>query len=126
MDKVRVFTILPSVARIVTLRQNFTLQRGRGLLVLLDITAVSGTLPTLDISLQYLLETTVPRVVTVAGALFVQKTVAGQDTLLVYPGITVTANRQVSSALGRDLSLLCTIGGTTPSFTFSVVGVEIP
>lgn len=122
---IRVFPIVPSATRTATFRQNFTLKYGKGLVLLLNITAIGGT-PTLDIKLQWLLQVSPLLVVDINGALFTQKTAVGQDVLVIYPGVTPITNRFVSAVMGRDLSLLCTIGGTTPSFTFSVTGVEIP
>lgn len=94
---------------------------GKGVVCLLDITAASGTSPTLDIKLQY--KDTVPatdKYIDIPSATFAQKTAAGTDSLTIYPGIAETANRSVSDVLPRDWRAVATIGGTSPSFTFSL------
>jgi hypothetical protein len=75
-------------------------------LVFLDVTAVGGTSPTLDMTIQtkdangnwYDLDT------------FTQATGAGKQAR----GITI---------FGQDLRIVYTIGGTTPAVTFSVTGI---
>lgn len=73
-------------------------------LLFIDITAVSGTSPTIDFK--------------------VQTKIAGEWVDL--PGVTIaqqTAVGDVVTALtnfGKDIRLSYTVGGTTPSFTFSV------
>jgi hypothetical protein len=93
--------------------------------MVLDITAASGTTPTLDVKLQRF-DVTSGQYVDVAGAAFAQKTTTGTDDLVVYPGATVTANRSISSVLTDTYRVLWTVGGTTPSFTFSVGGSLVP
>lgn len=97
---------------------------GKGVLVTLDVTAVSGTTPTLDVKLQHK-DSVSGKYVDIPGASFTQKTGISTDTLLIYPSITVTANRQVNSTLGKLFRIVSTVGGTaTPIFTFSV-GVDL-
>lgn len=69
----------------------------------LTITAASGTTPTLDLTL----ETTVDGTHWYSVAAFAQKTGAGSDARAFGP-------------LGDQARWKWTIGGTTPSFTFSV------
>lgn len=72
-------------------------------LLLIDITAVSGTSPTLDIAAQTKIN----------------------GTWVDIPGVTIaqqTAVNTLAVALtnfGKDIRLDMTVGGTTPSFTFS-------
>lgn len=91
----------------------------KGAVFYLDITARSGTSPTLDVKLQFKDELS-GVYVDVPSASFAQKNATGSDTLVVYPGITATANRSVNGALGHTLRAVATIGGTTPSFTFTL------
>lgn len=115
-------TVFASAARTATANStDQTNYAGRGVICLLDITAASGTTPTLDIKLQY--KDSVPATdiyVDIPGAAFAQKTAAGTDSLTLYPGIAETANRSVSDILSREWRAVATIGGTTPSFTFSL------
>ncbi len=71
--------------------------------ILLDITAVSGTGPTLDL----VIETSPDKVNWFTHTTFSQKTGTGKDL-------------RTLSNLGKYLRARWTIGGTTPSFTFSV------
>ena len=70
---------------------------------LLDVTVVSGTSPTLDL----VIETSPDKVSWFIHTTFSQKTAVGKDF-------------KTLSNLGRFLRARWTIGGTTPSFTFSV------
>lgn len=97
----------------------------KGIHLVLDITAASGTTPTLDVKVQRYDHVSNQYVDLVGGA-FAQKTTTGVDDLVIYPGIAETANRSVSDVLNEDLRVVWTIAGTTPSFTFSVGGVLIP
>ncbi|MEW6095366.1 MAG: hypothetical protein AB1567_02400 [bacterium] len=71
--------------------------------VFLDITAASGTSPTLDVTIEYSPDGS--RWFTHTS--FSQKTTTGKDTLRI-------------SSLGAYMRIKYTIAGTTPSFTFSV------
>jgi hypothetical protein len=59
--------------------------------------------------------------VDVPGAAFAQKTATGDDTLEIYPGIAETANESVSSTLPREIQVVFTVGGTTPSFVTNLI-----
>ncbi len=81
--------------------------------VWIDVTAASGTTPTLDISIE-----TSPDEIKVADASsifdvqrsFAQITGAGVFSLVI---------NRADHSLGRKLRINAVIGGTTPSFTFS-------
>lgn len=90
-----------------------------GVMVFLSITAATGTTPTLVVKLQGQDELT-GEWQDLVGAAFASKSATGTDSLIIYPGVTVTANRQVSSVVPHTIRAVGTIGGTTPSFTFSV------
>lgn len=92
--------------------------QARGFLAHLDITATSGT-PTLDVKFQYK-DTVSSKYVDIPSAAFAQQTSTATLTLLAYPGIVETANREVSVVIGQLIRAVATIGGTTPSFTFSL------
>lgn len=99
--------------------EDFTNKGHRGINLFLDITAKSGTSPTLDIKLQAK-DPTSGNYFDVPGAAFAQKTTTGQAMLTIYPGIGETANVSVSDVLAAIYRFVATIGGTTPSFTFSL------
>lgn len=91
----------------------------RGARCVLDITAASGTTPTLDVKLQSK-DPISGKYVDLPGAAFAQKTATGTDDLTVYPGVAETANETVSDVLAGVWRAVATIGGTTPSFTFTL------
>lgn len=109
-----------SAARTVTATgTTITNASARGASFFVNISAVSGTAPTLVVRLQVqdpvsLLWVDVPGAVT--GTLSAISTIM----LTVYPGVTPVANGAVSFALPRVFRFAWVIGGTTPSFTFSI------
>lgn len=121
-----IFTVHASAAETATANGSFMqipadlADRVRGVILSLDITAASGTTPTLDIKVQRH-NVLGADFIDLPSAAFAQKTATGTDDLIVYPGIAETANRSVSD-ICRDFRLVYTIGGTTPSFTFSIQG----
>ena len=72
--------------------------------VMLDVTAASGMIPTLDL----VIETSPDRINWFTHTTFSQKTGTGKDL-------------RTLSNLGKFLRARWAIGGTTPSFTFSAV-----
>ena len=87
---------------LLTLLEGTRIESDGSIRIYLDVTAASGTTPTLDVD-----------VVAVIGGVemvlqsFAQKTAAGQETIVV-------------PQCPRAAKVKWTIGGTTPSFTFSV------
>lgn len=75
---------------------------GNDLVLYLDVTAASGTSPTLDIEVFG-----VVNAVKYSLGSFAQKTAAGQERLVI-------------TNAPKDVQLDWTIGGGTPSFTFNV------
>lgn len=99
---------------------NFDLPQGaKGGVFILDITAASGTSPTLDVKLQYRDDVS-GKYVDVPGASFAQKTGTGTSQLSVYPGLTASTNVAVTQVLSKTLRAVQTVGGTTPNFTYSL------
>lgn len=72
--------------------------------LLLDVTARTGTTPTLDVTIQ----TSFDGVTWRTAGTFTQATATGQQ--------------RISCMLDRYVRAIWTIGGTTPSFTFSIAG----
>lgn len=97
----------------------------RGVHLVLDITASSGTDETLDVKLQRKDQLS-GEWVDLTGGAFAQKTGTGTDDLVIYPGIAETANRSVSDVLTARWRAVATVGGTSPSFTFSLGGTYLP
>jgi hypothetical protein len=92
----------------------------RGAIFYLNVTAASGTTPTLTWRIQWSYD---------GGTTWIDYdttnlqtasiTTTGASKLIVYPGITTTANAQLGLPLPRNFRTAWTIGGTTPSFTFA-------
>lgn len=76
--------------------------------LLLDVTAASGTSPTIDVAVQTSYDNSTWRAV----ASFAQLTAAGSE-------------RKSFTGIDRYARIVATIGGTTPSFTFSVSGEAV-
>ena len=85
----------------------------------LNITAASGTTPSLTLKLQAKCDTT-GVYYDVPGAAFAAKTAAGSDMLVVKPGVAAVANQAVSQPVPSTFRWVATITGTTPSFTFTL------
>lgn len=114
-------TVFASAARIITTNSaDQTNLHARGVKLFLNVSAVSGTSPTLDVKLQA--KDGISGVYyDIAGAEMTQKIAVTKDDLVIYPGATATANRSVSSILPKTWRVVATIGGTdTPTFTFSL------
>lgn len=107
MSNGRVYTVIPSAARTTTFNHDLEgLAKDYEEMVLyVNCTAVSGTTPTLDISY----ETTMD-----GGTTWFTHTSLTQLTA------TGTERKVIPAPIGIESRILCTIGGTTPSFTFSV------
>ena len=80
------------------------------LLIVLDIGAVSGTTPTLDVKIQDATDGSGTGAADITGAAFAQATTANQRAKLVIP----------AGAPRSHIRVVGTVGGTTPNFTYSV------
>lgn len=118
-------TVFASAARTATTNSTDMENRGaRGVRLFLAVTAASGTTPTLDVKVQ-VKDPINDTYIDVPGGAFTQKTTTVTDELTIYPGVTVSANRAVSWPLSQKWRVVATIGGTTPSFTFSLAACYI-
>jgi hypothetical protein len=91
----------------------------KGVKLFLNISAVSGTSPTLVLKVQEQ-DPVSAAWFDLAGATTAALSISGLTKLEIYPGIPAVANVSVNNALARVWRLVWTITGTTPSFTFSV------
>lgn len=105
----KLMTIVASAARTTSGTQTFgTQDSGRkAMRMQLDVTAASGTTPTLDVVIEDTIDGTNWNTI---GSAFTQKTAAGRQVL------------DFQGLFTGQLRVRWTIGGTTPSFTFSVKG----
>lgn len=104
-------TILASAARTASVNSaDIINQSGSKLAVYLDVTAASGTTPTLDIA--------VKAKDPASGKYFLIGTFT-QKTGIISDAIFIGSGADVEFAT-KTYRVECVIGGTTPSFTFSV------
>jgi len=106
MDSGRLLTIAIPAARTTTGTSDVSDIFAEAMAVTLDVTAASGTAPTLNVVLEDAPSSTGPWTTL---ATFAQKTVAA-----------VEVQRVTSEAFHRYVRTRWTIAGTAPSFTFSV------
>jgi hypothetical protein len=97
----------------------------RGAYVLINVTAVTGTDPTLVVRLQYTANGSDYHDLDATNAVTASITTTGQHLIRVYPGLTAAAPTggvsSANAALPRLYRPAWVIGGTaTPTFTFSV------
>ena len=90
---------------------------GRGVQVVVDITAISGTSPTLTVKVQGKDKASGKYYDLLASAAL---NATGTTLLTVYPGAPVTANVSASQALPAVWRVVSTVGGTSPSVTATV------
>ncbi len=122
MDSLLEITISPSGARTATFTSNDLINNGaKGIRLCLDVTAASGTTPTLDVKLQSK-DSLSGQYLDITGAAFAQKIAISTDDFVIYAGVATTASRRVSDILPKVWRVVFTIGGTTPSFTFTLGG----
>ena len=88
-----------------------------GMTLAVNVTLVSGTTPTMSLKVQISHDGSTWA--DLAGAVLPSITGTGLYMLAIYPGVTPVANAAVSYPLPRIWRCYWTLGGTTPSFTFS-------
>ncbi len=96
--------------------------RHKGALVFVDITAITGTSPTLTVTLEGKDEASGQYYTILASAAF---TATGFTVLRVYPGLTAAANLVATDVLPPHWRVKTTIGGTGPSVTATVAAALI-
>ena len=89
----------------------------RGVVVGVNITAITGTSPTLTVTIQGKDTASGEYYTLLASAAL---TAVGFTELMVYPGATVTANVAASSPLPQTWRVSYAVGGTTPAVTATV------
>ena len=102
-----------------------------GIWLVLDVTAASGTSPTLNCKLQKgvhgVLGSGDNKWVDVTDAAWGEQTTTGTNELIVFPGIAQTDNVSVSDCFPPETMwrVVATIAGTEPSFTFTIGGYYV-
>ena len=93
--------------------------QGRGVKIIVDITAISGTSATLTVTIQGKDPASGSYYTLLAGA---GLTATGVTVMTVYPAAVVTANVSANDHVPQFWRLLWTITGTTPSVTATLGG----
>lgn len=105
------FTSSPTVVN----QTNYT---GRGVIVTLNVTAISGTTPSITLTIQGV--DAAGNAYTLLAGAAVTATTATPLTYTVYPGAPATANVSANSPLPHTWNVKAAIAGTTPSVTCTV------
>jgi hypothetical protein len=90
---------------------------GRGLKLVIDVTAISGTSPTLTVTIQGK-DPTSGKYFTILASAALNATAT--TVLTVYPGQAVAANVSANDILPRTFRVIAVVGGTGPSVTATV------
>lgn len=98
-----------------------TNHNARGIMLFVNVSAITGTTPTLAVRLQAQ-DLVSSGWVDIPGAVTASITATGLTLLTIYPGVVEVANQRISAPLPRVFRVVWAIGGTSPSFTFSVAG----
>lgn len=120
-------TIFDSVARTVSAtstQQGFLGGELAAAVFFLNITAATGTTPTLDVKIQGQ-DPLSGTWYDIPGAAFAQKTAAGVDTLVIAPSVTTVVGKATSQVIPSIFRAVATVAGTTPSFTFSLAAQSL-
>lgn len=90
---------------------------GRGIKLVIDITAITGTGPTLTVTIQGKDPTSGKYFTILASAAL---GAVATTVLTVYPGLTAAANVAANDILPRSWRVITAIGGTTPAVTATI------
>lgn len=90
---------------------------GRGLIVFADVSAITGTAPTLIVTIQGKDPVSGNYYTILASAAL---TATGTTVLRVFPGLTAVANATVNDILPPDFRIITAIGGATPAVSATV------
>lgn len=94
--------------------------RNRGVTVGINVTAMTGTSPALTVTVQGKDPVSGTYYTLLASPSI---TATGYSTLVVYPGVAVTANQSASVPLPQQWRVLTAVSGTTPAVTATVSAV---
>ena len=93
-----------------------------GILLYINITAISGTSPTLTVTIQGKDDVSGQYHTILASAAL---TATGMTVLRVYPRLTAAANLTANDVLAKTIRITTAIGGTTPAVTATISPVLV-
>lgn len=94
----------------------------RGVQIGIDVTAITGTSPTLTVTLEGV-DPVNGSTFTVLASAALSST--GYTTLTVFPGIAVTSNVSANTVLPFNWKIATAIGGTTPAVTATITAAAL-
>lgn len=94
----------------------------KGILLFINVSAISGTSPTLTVTLQGKSPGSAVYYTVLASAAI---SATGLTVLRVYPGLTAAANTVANDCIPCTYRISTAIGGTTPSVTAQITGVLV-
>lgn len=89
----------------------------RGIILVVDVTSITGTTPSVVVTVQGKDETSGKYYTLLASAAL---TAAGTTVLTVYPGVAAVANSSANLPLPRVWRVIYTVAGTAPAVTATV------
>lgn len=92
--------------------------QGLGLLIFINVTAITGTTPTLTVTLKGLIDEAGTNSYTILASTALNAT--GLTVLRVYPGLTAAANLVANDVVPGYCRIDTAIGGTTPAVTATI------
>ena len=101
----------------------FPTNMGAGLLVFINVTAISGTSPTLTVTLKGSIDGSATATYTILASAAI--TATGLTVLRVYPGLTASANLTANDVVPGWCQISSAIGGTTPSVTATISAYSV-
>lgn len=96
-------------------------RQGRGMLVFINVTAITGTSPTLTVTLKGSIDAAATATYTLLASASITST--GLTVLKVYPGLAVSANAAANDIAPVYSQISTAIGGTGPSVTATISAV---
>lgn len=97
---------------------NLGTNTGLGLLVFINITAITGTTPTLTVTVKGLIDEAATATYTILASAALNAT--GLTVLRIYPGLTASANVTANDVVPGFCRVDTVIGGTTPAVTATI------
>lgn len=101
----------------------FPTNTGAGLLVFINITAITGTTPTLTVTLRGSIDGGATNTYTILASAALNAT--GLTVLRVYPGLTAAANLTANDVAPGWCQITTAIGGTTPAVTATISAYSV-
>lgn len=97
--------------------------QGVGLLIYINVTAISGTSPTMTVTLKGSIDSSATATYTILASAAISAT--GLTVLRVYPGLTAAANATANDVIPGTCQISTAIGGTTPSVTATISAYSV-